>query len=107
MNAFIILVCNGPTVIVTHLDIEKTVSNLLWRGFQDFNLYQVPERNIEQLQKSVGERTWRNTMEELNDEWPVRVVNRDSSRSFHDFQLYAGDTPVAKIRNRGRLSVQS
>ena len=103
MNAFIILVSNGPTVVVSMLNPEKTVSNLIWRGFRDFNLYRVSEVSIDKLIADVGKRAWENTLEELNDEWPVRVVDRDSSRAFYNFQLLACDKPVAKIRDRKRI----
>ncbi|MBN1355014.1 hypothetical protein JXA40_01975 [bacterium] len=105
MKAFIILVSNGPTVVVTRLDAEKTVSNLIWRGFRDFNLYEISEDKLGDLRKDIGERTWDNTLEELNNEWPVRVVDRDSSRAFHNFQTFARDVPVAKIRDRKKLAV--
>ena len=58
MKAFIILVSNGPTVVVTELNEEKTVSNLIWRGFRDFNLYKIPESKTQSLIKDIGERTW-------------------------------------------------
>lgn len=103
LKAYIILVSNGPTVVITRLNAEKIVSNLIWRGFRDFNLYEVPARNLDALKKDLGQRTWDNTSEELNDEWPVRVVDRDSSRGFYDFQNFASDIPVAKIRDRKRL----
>jgi hypothetical protein len=103
MRAYIVLVSNGPTVVITNLDAEKAVSNLIWRGFRDFNLYEVPQDMIESIRKDVGERTWDNTAEELNDEWPVRVVDRDSGRAFYDFQMFAGDTPVAKVRDRKKV----
>lgn len=105
MNAFIILVSNGPTVVITHLDSEKTVANLIWRGFRDFNLYKVAPEKIHMLQKDVGNRTWDITSEELNDEWPVRVIDRDSSRAFLNFQLFAIDVPVAKVRNRKKIPI--
>jgi hypothetical protein len=104
MRAYIVFVSNGPTVVITNLDSEKTVSNLIWRGFRDFNLYEVPAMNIDALRKDVGERTWDNTAEELNDEWPVRVVDRDSSRAFFDFQLFANERPAAKIRDRKKIT---
>ncbi len=107
MKAFIVLVCNGPTVIITRLNAEKTVSNLIWRGFRDFNLYEVEEDQMEALRKDIGEITWDNTAEELNDEWPVRVVDRDSSRAFFDFQNFAKDVPVAKIRDRKKVPVRT
>lgn len=103
MNAYIILVSNGPTVVITRLDPDKTVSNLIWRGFRDFNLYEIMQDKLEDLRKDIGERTWDNTKEELNDEWPVRVVDRDSSRAFHNFQMFAKDIPVAKVRDRKKL----
>jgi hypothetical protein len=107
MKAYIILVSNGPTVIVTRLDADKTVSNLIWRGFRDFNLYEVPEKHEEALRKDVGERAWDNTLEELNDEWPVRVVDRDSGRAFYDFQMFARDVPEAKVRDRKQIPVHN
>ena len=107
MRAYIVLVSNGPTVVITNLDPEKTVSNLIWRGFRDFNLYEIPEENVGKLRKDIGERSWDNTSEELNDEWPVRVVDRDSSRAFFDFQHFAAENPVAKIRDRKRLQFVS
>lgn len=103
MTAYIILVSNGPTVVVTRLDPDKTVSNLIWRGFRDFNLYAIPDSNLEHLKNDIGMRTWKNTMEELNDEWPVRVVDRDSSRAFYNLQLFATDVPAAKVRDRKRI----
>lgn len=103
MHAYIVLVSNGPSVVITKLDHEKTVSNLIWRGFRDFNLYEVPRDKIELIRKDIGDRTWDNTAEELNDEWPVRVVDRDSSRAFFDFQFFASDAPVAKIRDRKKI----
>jgi hypothetical protein len=105
MKAYIILVSNGPTVVVTCLDADKTVSNLIWRGFRDFNLYEVSEEKMEELRKDIGERTWDNTLEELNNEWPVRVVDRDSSRAFYNFQMFARDIPVAKVRDRKKRPV--
>ncbi len=107
MKAYIILVSNGPTVVITCLEPEKAVSNLIWRGFRDFNLYEVPDDHTEALRKDIGERTWDNTAAELNDEWPVRVVDRDSSRAFFDLQMFARDLPVAKVRDRKRLPVIS
>ena len=103
IRAYIVFVSNGPTVVITRLDPEKTVSNLIWRGFRDFNLYEIPPLKLELLQKDVGSRSWKNTSEELNDEWPVRVVDRDSSRAFYDFQIFAKDVPVAKVRDRKRI----
>lgn len=103
MRGYIVLVSNGPTVVITQLDPEKTVSNLIWRGFRDFNLYEIPERLIESLKKDIGERTWDNTAEELNDDWPVRVVDRDSSRAFFNFQMFASEKPVAKVRDRKKI----
>jgi len=103
MRAYIVLVSNGPTVVVTQLDPEKTVSNLIWRGFRDFNLYEIAQGRVQDLRKNVGERSWDNTKEELNEEWPVRVVDRDSSRGFYDFQMFANDKPVAKVRDRQRI----
>jgi len=105
MNAYIILVSNGPTIVVTRLGTEKTVSNLIWRGFRDFNLYIVSETNIQKLKTDIGERTWENTLEELNEEWPVRVVDRDSSRAFFNLQMLATDVPVAKVRDRKKIPV--
>jgi hypothetical protein len=107
MNAFIILVSNGPTVVITKLDAEKTVSNLIWRGFRDFNLYPIAEDKMDALRKDIGERVWDNTAEELNDEWPVRVVDRDSSRAFYNFQLFAVDVPVAKVRDRRKIKINT
>lgn len=106
MYAYIVLVANGPTVVITRLNTEKTVANLVWRGFRDFNLYQVLPENLEKLHKDVGDRTWDITTEELNDEWPVRVIDRDSSRAFVNLQLFANDVPVAKVRNRKRIPIQ-
>ncbi len=103
MNAYIILVSNGPTVVVTRLEADKTVSNLIWRGFRDFNLYAIPDGNLDQLKNDIGLRAWENTLEELNDEWPVRVVDRDSSRAFFNLQMFATDVPVAKVRDRKRI----
>ncbi len=105
MRAYIILVSNGPTVVITKLNGEKTVSNLIWRGFRDFNLYEISEDHIDERREDVGARTWNNTAEELNEEWPVRVVDRDSSRAFFDFQKFAKDIPVAKVRDRKRLPI--
>ncbi len=107
MHAYIVLVGNGPTVVITRLDSEKTVSNLIWRGFRDFNLYEISPEFMDDLRKDVGERTWENTLQELNDEWPVRVVDRDSSRAFYDFQLFALDIPVAKVRDRKRIPIHT
>ncbi|HPQ39730.1 MAG TPA: hypothetical protein PLV45_05095 [bacterium] len=107
MHVYIVLVSNGPTVVMTRLDHEKTVANLIWRGFRDFNLYEIPENEFEELKKDVGKLTWKNTMDELNDEWPVRVIDRDSSRAFGNFQLLAHDVPVAKVRNRKIVSVNT
>ncbi|MBN1295362.1 hypothetical protein JXA80_01190 [bacterium] len=103
MYVYIVLVSNGPSVVMTRLDPEKTVANLIWRGFRDFNLYRVPESRYEELKKDVGNHTWNNTLEELNDEWPVRVIDRDSSRAFANFQLFAEEAPEAKIRNRKQI----
>jgi len=105
MNAYIILVSNGPTIIITRLDPEKTVSNLIWRGFRDFNLYAIADNRLQQLKSDIGARTWENTIDELNEEWPVRVVDRDSSRSFYTFQMLATDQPVAKVRDRKTIPV--
>jgi len=105
MRAYIILVSNGPTVVITKLDGEKTVSNLIWRGFRDFNLYEIDDEHLAKLKEDVGTRTWTNTSEELNEEWPVRVVDRDSSRAFYDFQKFACDIPIAKVRDRKRLPI--
>jgi len=105
MNAYIVLVSNGPTVVITRLSTEKTVANLIWRGFRDFNLYQIAQENLDKLHHDVGDRAWDITTEELNDEWPVRVIDRDSSRAFVNFQLFATDLPVAKVRNRKRIPV--
>lgn len=107
MKAFIVFVSNGPTVVITRLDADKTVSNLIWRGFRDFNLYEIAENKLEDLRNDVGKRAWDNVAEELNDEWPVRVVDRDSSRAFYDFQLFAKEVPSAKIRDRKRIPMNS
>jgi hypothetical protein len=107
MKAYIILVSNGPSVVVTNLESEKTMLNLIWRGFRDFNLYEVPEGVLPKLRMDIGELTWDKTIGELNDEWPVRVVDRDSSRAFYDFQFFANDVPVAKVRDRKRIPINS
>ncbi len=107
MFAYIVLVSNGPTVVVTRLDPEKTVANLIWRGFRDFNLYQIPSARFDELRKDIGPHTWNNTIAELNDEWPVRVIDRDSSRAFLTFQLFASDIPIAKVRNRKRIEINT
>jgi hypothetical protein len=107
MFAYIVLVSNGPTVVITRLPPDKTVANLIWRGFRDFNLYMISETRFEDLRRDIGEYTWDNTAAELNEEWPVRVIDRDSNRAFHTFQVFAGDVPVAKVRNRKRIDINS
>ncbi len=107
MFAYIVLVNNGPTVVITQLPPEDVVSNLVWRGFRDFNLYMIPESRFEELRMDIGQYTWDNTVAELNDEWPVRVIDRDSNRAFHTFQRFALDSPIAKVRNRKRLEINS
>jgi len=105
MNAFIILVSNGPTVVITRLNPQKTVANLIWRGFRDFNLYQINPYSLEEFRNDIGKISWDKTIEELNDEWPVRVIDRDSSRAFLSFQLFALDIPVAKVRDRKTMEI--
>lgn len=107
MYAYIVLVSNGPTVVITQLPPDKTVANLIWRGFRDFNLYSIPETRFNLLRKDIGEHAWDNTAAELNDEWPVRVIDRDSSRAFHTFQIFAVDSPAAKVRNRKRIDINT
>jgi hypothetical protein len=107
MFAYIVLVSNGPTVVITTLPPEKTVANLIWREFRDFNLYQIHENQFDELRKDIGSHTWDNTASELNDEWPVRGIDRDSSRAFLTFQMFARDAPIAKVRNRKRLEINT
>ena len=107
MKAFVVLVSNGPSIVITNLQTDKAAANLIWRGFRDFNLYEIPPENLDELRKDIGERSYDSTVEELNDEWPVRVIDRDSSRAFVNFQVLANDLPVAKVRNRKRLPIKT
>ncbi len=99
MRSYIVLVSNGPSVLITELDTEGTVRNLMRRGFKNFNLYRVPEHNIEQLRENIGDKEWDLVASELNMEWPVRVIERDNTKAFMCFQLFANGMPSAVVRD--------
>ena len=98
MRCYVVLVSNGPSILITDLDAEGTVKNLIRRGFKNFNLYRVPEKNMEAIRQAIGERDWDLVSAELNSEWPVRVIERDNAKAFHFFQMYANALPSAIVR---------
>jgi hypothetical protein len=99
MRCYIVLVSNGPSILITDLDAEGTVKNLIRRGFKNFNLYRVPEKNIEHIRRAVGEKEWDLVSVELNSEWPVRVIERDNAKAFQYFQIFANALPSAIVRD--------
>ncbi len=104
MQCYIVVVSNGPSVLVTELDAEGTVQNLIRRGFKNFNLYRIPEQSIDQLREAIGDKEWDMVSSELNLEWPVRVIERDNAKSFEYFQLYANAFPSAIVRNGKQMT---
>jgi hypothetical protein len=98
MRCYIVLVSNGPSVLITELDTEGTVTNLIRRGFKNFNLYRVPDSNIVPISQAVGEKEWDLVAAELNMEWPVRVIERDNANAFTYFQQFANALPSAIVR---------
>ncbi len=102
MRCYVVLVSNGPSVLITDLDAEGTVDNLIRRGFRNFNLYRVSEQNIPSVRKFIGDREWDLIATELNSEWPVRVIERDNAKSFQTFQVYANGHPSAVVKD-GRI----
>ena len=99
MRCYIVLVSNGPSVLITELDTEGTVKNLIRRGFRNFNLYRVPEKSIPAISRVVGEKEWNLVATELNMEWPVRVIERDNAKAFQYFQQFANALPSAVVRD--------
>lgn len=97
MRCYIVLVSNGPSVLITELDTEGTVRNLIRRGFKSFNLYRVPSHNLEHIRKAVGEKEWDLVATEINMEWPVRAIERDNNRAFDYFQRFAHSMPSALV----------
>lgn len=99
MRCYIVLVSNGPSILITELDAEGTVKNLIRRGFKNFNLYRVPEKNIGFIRQAIGEKDWDLVAAELNMEWPVRVIERDNARAYEYFQVFANAMPSAIVRD--------
>ena len=99
MRCYVVMVSNGPSILITELDAEGTVKNLIRRGFKNFNLYRVPDKNIEQVRLVIGMKEWDLVATELNLEWPVRVIERDNAKAFQFFQNYANAFPSAIVRD--------
>ncbi|MBN1551841.1 hypothetical protein JW979_10245 [bacterium] len=97
MRCYIVMVSNGPSALITELDTEGTVKNLLRRGYKNFNLYRVPENTLQHTRRAVGEKEWDLVASELNMEWPVRVIERDNAKAFRHFQMYANSLPSAVV----------
>lgn len=98
MRCYVVAVSNGPSILITELDAEGTVKNLIKRGFKNFNLYRVPEKNMEQIRHAIGDKDWDLVSAELNSEWPVRVIERDNAKAFQFFQMFANAMPSAIVR---------
>ena len=103
MRCYIVLVSNGPSVLITELDTDGTVENLIRRGFKNFNLYHVSQNNIEIIRSEVGDREWDLVASELNLEWPVRVIERDNAKSFGLLQQFANAMPSAIVKKGKNL----
>jgi len=105
MRSYIVLVSNGPSVLITELDTEGTVKNLIRRGFKNFTLYRIPETTLSGLRNAVGKKEWDLVATELNMEWPVRVIERDNTKAFLYFQMFAHGLPSAIVRDGELLNL--
>jgi hypothetical protein len=104
MRCYIVVVSNGPSVLITELDTEGTIKNLIRRGFRNFNLYQIPPSSLEHIRLAVGEKEWDLVSAELNMEWPVRVIERDNNRAFEYFQRFANTLPSGVVIDGNMMS---